>query len=260
MVANNPFEIREKLFRENYLFSREDIMKSFEMFIDHMRLNEHPRCSPIALKNQLKLCERFLDTIKKCKLPVLTELWNFYEYRFLIGSIVLDLCNASEIEIENDELGTISVTVEHTLIEIECEYLTVNQFAAMHQVDEKTVGQWICKGKLRHAKKVGQNWLIPNTQDKPKRVFDTVQYVVKADEKITNYEFPTLAMIESVFISQDNSDKKIYHAHFRNFTSGYSCEMDLSRDEVERLEYIIIESGKAEIEATIQYNPYIRDE
>ena len=258
MFGENTIDLREKLFRDSHLFSREDIIKSFEMFIEHMRLNEYPRCSPVVLKNQLKLCEKFLETIKKCKLPILTECWNFYEYRFLISNILLELCNASDIEIENDELGTISVTVEHTLIDIECEYLTVNQFAAMHQVDEKAVDQWICKGKLRYAKKVGQNWLIPNTQDKPKRGFDTVQYVIKADEKITNYEFPTLAMIESVFISQDSTEKKIFHAHFRNFTSGYSCEMDLSRDEVERLEFIIIESGKATIEATIQYNPYIR--
>jgi hypothetical protein len=252
-------ETREKLFRENYLFSREDIIKSFEMFLEHVKLNEYPKYSSVVLRNRITLCEKFLATIKKCKLPVLTDLWNFYEYRFLIDSIELDLCDASDIEMENNELGTVSVTVEHTLINIECEYLTINQFAAMHQVDEKTVGQWICNGRLRHAKKVGQNWLIPNTQDKPKRGFDTVQYVVKADEKISNYEFPTLALIESVFISQDSSDKKIYHAHFRNFTSGYNCEMDLSRDEVERLEYIIIESGKATIEATIQFNPYIRD-
>jgi hypothetical protein len=159
---------------------------------------------------------------------------------------------------QNNELGTVTVTVEHTLINIECEYLSVDQFAVMHQVDEKTVRQWICKGKLRHAKKVGQDWQIPNTEDKPSRRFDVVQYVVKNDETISNYEFPTLAMVESVFISQDEANKKKYHAHFRNFTTGYSCEMDLTKDEVERLELIIIESGKANIEATIQYNPYIR--
>lgn len=34
MIGN----IRERLFRENSLFSREDILKSFEFFIEHEKL------------------------------------------------------------------------------------------------------------------------------------------------------------------------------------------------------------------------------
>lgn len=72
----------ERIFRKSYLFSREDVIKSFRMFIEHFRLNEYPKSSPETLINRLKLCERFLDTLERCRLPVLTELWNFYEYSF----------------------------------------------------------------------------------------------------------------------------------------------------------------------------------
>ena len=156
MLGNMSSDTKVKLFRDNYLFSREDIIKSFELFMEHEKLNQYPKCSPVVLKNRIKLCEKFLTAVKKCKLPVLTDLWNFYEYRFLIESIALELCDASEIVMENDKLGAVTVTVEHTLINIECEYLSFDQFATMHQVDEKTVGQWICRGKLRHAKKSGR--------------------------------------------------------------------------------------------------------
>ena len=145
------FRSKKKLFRDNYLFSREDILKSFEMYIENEKLNEYPKCSPAAHRNRIKLCENFFDTVRKCKLPVLTELWNFYEYRFLVDSITLELCDASEIEIVNDEIGTVTSTLEHTLLNIECEYYTVAQFADIHNVDARVVNNWISRGKLRHA-------------------------------------------------------------------------------------------------------------
>lgn len=35
----------EKIFRDNYLFTREDLIKSFKMYIEHIEQNEHPKCS-----------------------------------------------------------------------------------------------------------------------------------------------------------------------------------------------------------------------
>jgi hypothetical protein len=69
-----------------------------------------------------------------------------------------------------------------------------------------------------------------------------------------------LALAQTIFIYQDLDDKKKYGAHFRNFSSGYDCRLDLNKDDVERLEYILIESGKFEIESMVQFNPYIREE
>jgi excisionase family DNA binding protein len=183
----------EKIFRRDYLFSREDLIKSIIMFIENMRLNEFPKLSPIALNNQIKLCEKFLKTIEKCRLPVLTELWNFYEYRFLVDRITLELCDGSDFEIEDDEIHTMKVSVEHELLNIECDFLSVERFAEMHNVDSKTVEKWIHRGKLRYAKKVGDEWLIPNTQDKPGRWFQSVEYLIKPDEQINCNEFPTVS-------------------------------------------------------------------
>ncbi|HPR94455.1 MAG TPA: helix-turn-helix domain-containing protein [Syntrophomonadaceae bacterium] len=97
-------------------------------------------------------------------------------------------------------------TVEHTLITVECDYLTVEKYAAMHNVEPVTVRQWIRRGKLRHAKKNGRDWLIPDTEDKPRRGFTSVQYVVENGEHIESDEFPLLAVSESIFIVQ-NEDR-----------------------------------------------------
>lgn len=69
--------------------------------------------------------QKIFSSSKKCKLPVLTELWWFYEYQFLGNSMELNLCQADEIEVENGEISGMTSTVEHTLITVECDYLTV---------------------------------------------------------------------------------------------------------------------------------------
>jgi hypothetical protein len=111
-------DIKEELFREDYLFTREDILKSLELFMEHEKLNEENEYSNEVVKNRVKLCKKFIAAVKKCKLPVLTELWWFYEYQFLGNSMELNLCQANEIEGENNEISGMTSTVEHTLITV----------------------------------------------------------------------------------------------------------------------------------------------
>ncbi|MHB1652325.1 MAG: helix-turn-helix domain-containing protein [Desulfitobacteriaceae bacterium] len=252
-------DITETLFRGDYLFTREDILKSLELFVEHERLNEEPAYSNEVVKNRVKLCRKFIAAVKKCKLPVLTELWWYYEYQFLDNSMELNLCQADEIEVENDEISSMTSTVEHTLITVECDYLTVEQYAAMHNIEPITVRQWIRRGKLRHAKKNGRDWLIPNTEDKPQRGFTSVQYIVEKDAKIESDEFPLLATCDSITILQDQDNKRKFICFQNNYKTKFHSELELTRSEVERLEHTIIESGKARVEGNIQYVPYIRD-
>ena len=250
---------KEELFRENHLFTREDIIKSLELFIEHEKLNEELRYSDEVVKNRIKLCKKFLAAVKKSKLPALSELWWFYEYQFLGDRMELNLCHANEIEVENDEISGMTATVEHTLITVECDYLTVEQYSSMLGVEPVTVRQWIRRGKLRHAKKIARDWLIPDTEDKPHRGFICVQYVVDKEAKIESDEFPLLAACDSISIFQDQDNKREFIYYLRNYKTDFSSKLELTRSEVERLEHTIIESGKARVEGNIQYVPYIRD-
>ena len=250
-------DIKEELFREDYLFTREDILKSLELFVEHERLNEEPAYSSEVVKNRVKLCEKFIEAVRKCKLPVLTELWWYYEYQFLGNSMELNLCQANEIEVENDEISGMTSTVEHTLITVECDYLTVEQYAAMHGVEPVTVRQWIRRGKLRHAKKNGRDWLIPDTEDKPRRGFTSVQYIVENEAHIESKEFPLLSACDSIVILQDEDNKNKFICYLKNYRTKFNSKLELTRSEVERLEHTIIESGKARVAGNIQYTPHI---
>ncbi len=251
--------LKEELFRKDYLFTREDILKSLELFVEHEKLNEEPVYSNEVVKNRVKLCQKFIAAVKKCKLPVLTELWWFYEYQVLGNSIELHLCQASEIEVENGEISGMTSTVEHTLITVECDYLTVEQYASMLGIEPVTVRQWIRRGKLRHAKKNGRDWLIPDTEEKPQRGFSHVQYLVEKESQIDSAEFPLLSVCDSISIFQSQDKKSKFVCYFNNYKTKFHTELELTRSEVERLEHTIIESGKARVEGSIQYVPYIRD-
>jgi excisionase family DNA binding protein len=252
-------DIKEELFRENFLFTREDVLKSLELFVEHEKSYEEPRYSNKVVKNRVKLCEKFIAAVKKCKLPVLTELWWFYEYQFLGNSIELHLSQANEIEVKNDEISSMTTTVEHTLIKVECDYLTVEQYASMLGIEPVTVRQWIRRGKLRHAKKNGRDWLIPNTEDKPERGFHSVQYIIENEAQIESDEFPLLSTCDSITILQNQENKSKFICYLNNYQTKFRSELELTRSEVERLEHTIIESGKARVEGNIQYVPYIRD-
>ena len=252
-------DIKEELFRENYLFTREDVLKSLELFIEHEKINEEPKYPDKVIKNRIMLSEKFTAAVRKCKLPVLTELWWYYEYQFLDNSMELNLCQADEIEVENDEISSMTSTIEHTLIKVECDYLTIEQYASMLGIEPVTVRQWIRRGKLRHAKKNGRDWLIPNTEDKPRRGFTCVQYIVEKEVQIESDEFPLLSACESISIFQDQDNKSKFICKLNNYKTKFRCELELTRSEVERLEHTIIESGKARVEGSVQYVPYIRD-
>lgn len=252
-------DIKEKLFRENYLFTREEVLKSLELFIEYEKLNEEPGYSNEVVKNRVQLYKKFIAAVKKCKLPVLTDLWWFYEYQFLGNSMELNLCQADEIEVENGEIRGMTSTVEHTLITVECDYLTVEQYASMLGIEPVTVRQWIRRGKLRHAKKNGRDWLIPDTEDKPQRGFTSVQYIVEKEAQIESNEFPLLSVCDSIVILQDQDNKSKFVCYLNNYKTKFKSKLELTRSEVERLEHTIIESGKAKVEGTIQYIPYIRE-
>jgi hypothetical protein len=248
----------EDFFRENFLFTREDILKSLKLFTEHERQNKEPKHSVEVAKNRVKLCEKFTSVVKKCKLPDLTELWWFYEYEFLENRVELNLCNADEFEIDDDGMYSMNTEIDNTLLTVECDYLSIDQYASMLSVKPEKVMEWIQRGKLRNAKKIGPEWLIPDIEDKPKRSFDSVQYLIETDDRIHSDEFPLLSACNSITILDDPDDKKNFICILRNKKTSFHIKFELARSEVERLEYAIIESGLARINGSIQYKPYIR--
>ena len=247
----------ERIFRRDFLFSKDDLLASLCIWIEHEEENGDHEYSDVVVQNRVTLAKQFVTVIEKCHLPLLYEMWQYYDYTYWGDRMVLELCEASDFEIDEDEFSTMSVNVIDELLRVECELLTIEQFADIHKTKPATVESWINRGKLRHAKKTADGWRIPNTEDKPKRVFERVSYEVKSSENFSSNEFPMLTMAEHIRIKQSDSDKKEFICTIVNFNKKFTNHFELSKDDAERLEFILISSENVQIESPVQFVPLI---
>lgn len=99
--------------------------------------------------------------------------------------------------------------------------------------------------------------MIPDTEEKPRRGFTTVQYIVENKERIESDEFPMLSASDSISILQDQYDKSKFYCFLSDFKAKFNTKLELIRSVVERLEHTVAETGKARVEASIHYFPQI---
>lgn len=150
-----------------------------------------------------------------------------------------------------------TLKTDDILIKVECNYVTVEEFSKIQNVPIATVQQWICQGKLRYAKKIGEQWLIPSTEDKPLRKYEPVQYLLDKAEPLHLNEFPFVSLCDSVYIFRDDKKSK-YICSFDKYETKFHNEVILNRQEVEALEYALISSGKANPNDILLYRPLFK--
>ncbi len=244
----------EKAFRDENLFSKVEIVASFKGYMEYVATEDETGVSDAMREKRLELCRRFLDKLQACHLPTQTSPRWFYEYDFKDTSIELNLCRATELEWKDDGLEMTS-EVEFTLISVECEMLSVDEFAELHGVASVTVRQWIRRGKLRTARKVGGEWVIPELADKPGRGYKPAWYVMEEPGAICIEEYPFVEHSEMILIDQDEDDKDLFHVKFVNRGRETPQVLDLGRKDTEALERALIATGKTTQAGRIQYVP-----
>ena len=241
-------------FRREKLFSVDEIKESFKLYMKHILANEDGDDTSRLIQNKIKLCKQFYKKIEKCHLPELNQEWWFYEYEYTGTGFELWMRSINDIELdENGIISTCAVDEEFMLFAVECDYLSVDEFASVQGVSPVTVRQWIRRGKLRYAKKLGGEWRIPATSDKPERGFHFVQYFLDETNPPYIEAFPLVQYSQCVTIHQCLDNKAIFKCSFE----GKKMDKDilLSRSEVEELELALISSGKAKPEIPIQWVP-----
>ena len=242
----------EKIFRRDYLFSREDILQSLDLMVDYIENDPETGYTKALIENKLTLYKQFYQRVEKSIFPELTELYWYYSYDYSGTGIDLWLCSGEDIELseEKDYMSTMTGTSEQLLIHVGCDYVSPDEFAAILEVSPATVKQWIRKGILRYAKYIDGNWLIPSTAEKPNRNYGFIQYTIDTDDPPIIEEFPIISACDSITIYKDG---KQLICDVDNWKIKFHQKMVLTREEVERLEYSLIKSGKATPEIPVQF-------
>ena len=248
------WEKAEQAFREEHLFSKSELIASFRGYMEYVATESETGVSDAMRERRLKLCQRFMDKLQTCHLPTQTEPHWFYEYDFEDASIELNLCQATELEWKNDSLA-MAYEVEFTLICVQCEMLSVDEFARLYGVTPVTVRQWIRRGKLRTARKVGGEWVIPELADKPGRGYSPAWYIMKEPGAISIEEYPFVEHSTMIFINQDDEDKDLFHVRFVNEEKKMRQVLDLGRKDTEAFECALIATGKTSQAGRIQFVP-----
>lgn len=249
-----------QVFKENHLFKKKEIQKSFQNFVEHIQNSDEEEYSEAKRQKILELCERFKDALDKCNLPEMKDDWWYYQYNLTNDGIDLALSFCEELEVDSDgEIISMTASEEFIFLNIKCDYLTVEQYAKDYNVTPTTVRQWIRRGKLRSAKKIGRDWLIPSIADKPKRGFESVTYHWGMLPKTVSEEFPFLAdNFSCIYIFQDEEDKSKFHCIMGYPGSHNREKITLNTQEREKLELSLISNPAIqaeELSSSIMFMP-----
>ena len=131
----------------------------------------------------------------------------------------------------------------YSICKSSCKKLTVEEYADKYGVKPVTVRQWIRRGKLRSAEKIGSEWKIPELSDIPKRGYLPGHYQLNencAEELPEEYQY--LAKFCLITILQSFADRNIYEVHCFSEKGDYE-EIQMNEREREKLELFLISTS-----------------
>ncbi len=238
------------MFNTTHLLNKREVVASIEDFIVHHQEKDNGEAYSESRRQAIiEICKTFLEKVKETEIPDVTKPFCSYRYDLKYSGIALTFAKYSDIVLDEEgELSEATVTQEYTLVEVESEYLSVEEYAKLSGVTDVTVRQWIRRGKLRTAKKVGGEWKISALSEPPKRGYEGVTYLWKRLPETIGEAFNFLPYAGSVMIDQDERDKKKFWARVWDDGSAQSARIELSTQARERLELMMIASGDVEVE------------
>lgn len=131
----------------------------------------------------------------------------------------------------------------YSICKSSCKKLTVEEYADKYGVKPVTVRQWIRRGKLRSAEKIGSEWKIPELSDIPKRGYLSGHYQSNdncAEELPEEYQYLAKACL--IMIVQSFADRNIYEVHCFSEKGDYE-EIQMNEREREKLELFLISTS-----------------
>ncbi|MFD0588012.1 helix-turn-helix domain-containing protein [Paenibacillus sp. GCM10027627] len=234
-----------ELFKEWYCHNKADVQRDFQKYIEQYASDTEESYSKIMYD----LCERFQRALDSCSLPKLTDDWWYYDYAQTNDGIDLRLYYCDEFNLDdNGELESSTSTEEFTLLSVKCDYLKVEQFAKINNVSDITVRQWIRRGKLRTAKKVGRDWLIPSIAPKPARGFRAASYHWERLPTMLSDSFPYLNGYDCIYIFQNKEVKNQFEGILGYPGQSNRMKVALPIQDREKLELALISSGVVRVE------------
>ena len=193
----------------------------------------------------LDLLDRFATAVQKTLLFDAPPGWWSYSFNIDCKGITLLLEHCSSYSCDSDENITPSVIDESfELLQVKSRRLTVEEYAKIYGVEQGTVRQWIRRGKIRTAMKLGNVWRIPELTEPPRRGYVFGQY--KWAERLL--DLPE----EYAFL-----DKYTHASFFREYSDHTAFTIKFSGPDVEDKVLKCDMKGKEKLELFMISHPLI---
>lgn len=190
----------------------------------------------------------FIAKVEVNPIMTITDPWWGYSIEMENNKMELFLCRIDRISftIAEDNKITckwINKRGNYSVCKSSCKKLTVEEYADKYGVKPVTVRQWIRRGKLRSAEKIGSEWKIPELSDIPKRGYLPGHYYLNencTEELPKEYQYLAKAFI--MMISQSIADRNIYEVHCFSKKGNYE-KIQINEKEREKLELFLISTS-----------------
>lgn len=199
------------------------------------------------LKELIREFKRKLDLTV---LPKRLEEWWRYSYEISHKGVRLYVEHINTVWMEEGTETVDEETVNQVfqLLSYDAKMLTVDEYAKLYDVEPVTVRQWIRRGKLREAEKVGKEWRISELTDVPGRArFEPATYKWITYLKDLPKEFEVLNKYTSVDIRKregnvtpDHPEITYYAFCYTRAERGDGVALALTDERREQLEAYLI--------------------
>lgn len=228
-------------FLNQYLISKQDVLESLKNYIKHCEKTNEEGWSENKRQVILNVLYKFLGCIQNMRFPEIKSSDWFYDYIWKADGIVLELQHCDKVEFdENGELISAECSECVILAEVKCAYLTVEEYAKKYDVTVTAVRQWIRRGKLRCAMKMGRDWLIPELADRPQRGYEPASYQWEYLSENLVKEFPFLKECFQLHIMKSDMEKGWFDVILLNKYGRAYDKIHMNIKEREKLELALI--------------------
>lgn len=241
--------------------TKEDVLRSLGRKVKKYEdASKTDHVTPMAFYTMLgTLITQFIENIENAVLFDELPSWWIYDYDLEYDRFVMYMEHVKEFNV-NDETGDSGGWVcdaRYNLVGFSFKTLSASEYAELYGVNVGTVRQWIRRGKLRTATKIGAEWRIPILTVPPERGYDQAQYVWHEPMEDLPEEYQFLNDFKLATFFRDREDRDKFHVLLvakstedHNDLSG-NKELILDAKEREKLELIMI--SRPEIRYSLRY-------
>lgn len=232
-----------ELFRKQHATTKEEIIERIRQ--DHKKIMEHAATdilhSTAFYHTVDNLFEKFENAVMETILfEKLEDCW-MYDYGINYSGAVLTLVHVDLYSVDDEGIVQYMPDQEFILVETNTRLLSVEEYGEKYKVENGTVRQWIRRGKIRNAVKIGSEWKIPELTDPPQRGYTSASYSWQKDIQNIPEEYKFMLEYDNAFFYQDEDDKSLYRVSFMNYDEPLNTKtIEYNTKDRERFEMFMI--------------------